>query len=117
MKRDAIFERLDPPPHGLASLRARMDARRRTRAVRRIAPFAFAVVLVVIALVVARRRTDPVSVARQHADTAEIALGIAPMPTAAAMIDDSARSTSAMVEVRTENPNVAFYWVSSISDR
>jgi hypothetical protein len=36
------------------------------------------------------------------------------MPVAAAAIDDSARATTALAEVKTSNPRVAFYWVSSM---
>ena len=110
MKHDEIFERLEPPPGGLAELRARMRAR--PSFARRAAPFAIAAALAVLILVAARRRTpDPFAEARQRADVGAVALGIARMPSSTAVTDDPA--TTALAEVRTENPRVSFYWVSS----
>lgn len=114
MRRDEIFERLDPPSGGLASLRARMAAPRPSLA-RRFAVPAFAVAAAAIIFVFLSRDRSPdlVTAARQRGDTAEIALGLAPMPAAAVAIDPELRGTSALAQVRTTNPNVAFYWVSS----
>lgn len=114
MKRDEIFEKLEPPPGGLAALRARIHAPRPTRARRVLVP-AFAVAAAALVLVVLSRDRAPdlVSAARQRGDTAEVTLGLAPMPAAAVAIDPEQRATSALAEVHTTNPNVAFFWVSS----
>ena len=42
MKRDELFEVLEPPPHGLTRLRARMAARRANRLLRPALALAFA---------------------------------------------------------------------------
>jgi hypothetical protein len=117
MRRDELFERLEPPPGGLASLRARMAAPRRRRPSRaRVgAVLAFAVAAAALVLVVASRGRAPdlVAAARQRGGTPEVALGLAPMPAAVVAIDPAERATSALAEVPTTDPNVAFYWVSS----
>jgi hypothetical protein len=109
MRHDEIFERLDPPPGGLAALRARMNAR--PSFARRAAPIAVGLALAAIIVLVVTRRPDPVAAARAHADVGEVALGLAPMPSAPVSVDDP--TTTAIVPVKTENPRVAFYWVSS----
>ena len=118
MKHDEIFERLNPPPGGLAALRARMDAR--PRVLRRVAPFAFAATALALLLFYFIRREsapDLVLAARLMGEAPEVALGLAPMPAAAAAIPAGDRATTALAEVRTSNPNVAFYWVSSTTWR
>ena len=113
MRRDEIFERLDPPPGGLAELRARIAAPPR-RARRRALPvLAVAAAALVFLVVSGDRPPDLVSAARRRADTAEIALGLAPVPAAAVAIDPEQRATAALAEVRTTDPNVVFYWVGS----
>jgi hypothetical protein len=112
MKRDEIFERLDPPPHGLLALRERIEGARRPYRWR-LPALAFAAVAMAMVIWVVVRRDDPVRAARLHGDTPEMALGLAPLPTAPATISDDARTTTAMIEVHTSNPNVAFYWVGS----
>lgn len=113
MKHDDVFGKIEPPPHGLALLRARIDSRDRVRNVRRLVPLAFAVAALVVLVVLASRRPDPVRAARHRADVAEVALGIAPMPAETVAIDEGDRATTALAEVRTENRDVSFYWVSS----
>jgi hypothetical protein len=118
MKRDELFEKLEPPPGGLARLRARMDARPRRKRVVVPLAFAFAAAAIVLLVVVGRgRAADPLSAARQRGDAPEIALGLARMPGAAVTIDDEARATTALAEVPTQDPHVAFYWVSSTTWR
>ena len=114
MKHEEIFERLDPPPGGLAALRARIEAR--PRLARRLAPLAFAAVLAAIALLFWARRRDPVDPladARRYGDVGAVALGLAPIPSSAVAVADDARATTALAEVRTANARVSFYWVSS----
>lgn len=113
MRRDELFERLDPPPGGLAALRARMDAR--PRLALRLAPLAFAVATAALVVFVLHRGRAPdlVAAARQLAGAPEIALGLAPMPAAAVAIEKDDRATTALTEVPTKDPRVAFYWVSS----
>ncbi len=50
MKRDEVFEVLEPPPHGLTRLRARMNERRASRAVWRALAVSAAVVLAGVVL-------------------------------------------------------------------
>jgi hypothetical protein len=113
MRRDEIFERLDPPPGGLAALRSRIAPR--PRPARRLAPLALAAAAAAIVLFVLSRgrAPDPLAAARQHGDAPEVALGLAPMPAAAVSIDREDRATTALAEVPTKDPHVAFYWVGS----
>jgi hypothetical protein len=116
VKHDDVFERIDPPPGGLATLRARMEAR--PRVVRRVAPFALGAAAVALLFLYFTRHEnapDLVTAARMLGDAPEVALGLAPMPAvpAAIVVDD--RATTALAEIRTANPSVAFYLVSSTS--
>ena len=113
MRRDEIFEKLDPPRDGLTTLRARMASPRRRA--RPLAALAFAAAAAAVVLVVMSRDRGPdlVSAARQNGDTPEVALGLAPVPAAAVAIEPGHRATSALAEVHTTDPNVSFYWVSS----
>jgi hypothetical protein len=112
MRRDEIFERLEPPPGGLAALRARMDAR--PRRAHLLVPLALAVAAAVVLLVVGRGRTpDLVAAARQRGDAPEIELGLAPRPASPVAVEREDRATTALAEVQTADPRVVFYWVSS----
>lgn len=112
MKREEIFERIDPPPGGLAALRERLDARSSRRFVPLFA-LAGAAVAIVVFLVVGRRHDDVTARARTHVDTSEVALGLAPMPATPVAIAGDSRETTALVAVPTKDPNVSFYWVQS----
>jgi hypothetical protein len=110
MKREEIFELHDPPPGGLAKLRARMrEKRRRPRAA-----FVLAFAVAALALFVATRRHRPglLDAARAHVEPAEVELGLASPP--AQRVAATERST-VLVEVPTNDPNVSFYWASSTS--
>jgi hypothetical protein len=114
MNHDDVFERLEPPPGGLATLRARLASR--PSVLRRVAPplaFAVAAVAIVVFLAGRRRASDPLAEARQKGDGAEVLLGLAPMPKVPVTVDAESRATTALAEVKTANPNVAFYWISS----
>ena len=111
MKRAELFERIDPPPGGLAALRERLDARSSRRFVPLLAIAGAAAV--VLFFVLGRPRPDAAARARTHVDTSEVALGLAPMPAERVAIADDARGTTALVAVPTKDPNVAFYWVQS----
>jgi hypothetical protein len=54
MKRNEVFEVLEPPPHGLTRLRARMATRRATRLLRPALALALAFAAVVVLLFVPR---------------------------------------------------------------
>ena len=115
MKRGRLFEPLTPPPGGLEALRARLDAASPARRARALTPLLVAAALAAIALVVVTRRrsVDFVAAGRQIGDASEVALGLTPLQGSAAVVDPDAKSTTALTEVRTSNPEVAFYWVSS----
>lgn len=116
MKREDLFERLEPPPGGLAELRERMTARPRSM-VRRLAPIAapIAIAAAVLLFLFWPRSTTPdlVGAARLHAGPEEVALGLAPVSAGSAALTDDQRATTALAEVPSSNPKVAFYWVSS----
>lgn len=119
MKRSELWRRLEPPPGGLAGLHARMHARPSVARRRATLALSFALAAgVLFFLVMSRRRAlDPVAAARRQGAASEIALGLAPMPANPVAIDAEARATTALVEVRTYDPKVSFYWVSSTSWR
>jgi len=56
---------------------------------------------------------DLVAAARQHGAPEQVVLGLAPGLGRTAAPADGVRGTTALAEVRTSNPAVAFYWVSS----
>ena len=118
MKREDLFERLDPPPGGIAKLRERMNARPSSSflRVRPLFPLAAALaVAAVVLLVWSRRETTPdlVSAARHRAGLDQVALGLASAPGTSAVLTEEERATTALAEVPTSNRTVAFYWVSS----
>ena len=115
MKREEVFEQLEPPPGGVARLRERMTERP-SSTVRRLVPVAGALaVAAVVLLVWSRRETTPdlVSSARQRAGLEQVALGLAPAPVGSAALTKDERTTTALAEVPSSNRAVAFYWVSS----
>jgi hypothetical protein len=118
MKREDLFEELEPPPGGLAKLRERMNARPSARIRARVQRFVPATAALAIAAIVflffwSRRPPDLVAAAREHGATEQVALGLAPSLGRSAAVADTARGTTALSEVSTSNPNVAFYWVMS----
>ncbi|HEY5148074.1 MAG TPA: hypothetical protein VII82_14970 [Polyangiaceae bacterium] len=119
MKRSEIWKRLEPPPGGLARLHARMNARPSVARRRATVALSFALAAAVLLLFFTSRRhaIDPVAAARQQGAAPAITLGLAPMPAGTVAIDGDDRATTALVEVRTSNPRVSFYWVSSTSWR
>ncbi len=114
MNPDDILERLEPPPGGLAKLRALLESR--PGVLRRLAPpiaVAVAVAAIVLLFVGRRRAMDPLAEARRQGNGAEVALGLAPVPKAPVIVDSDSRGTTALARVESADPNVAFYWVSS----
>ena len=112
MKREDVFEVFEPPAGGLSALRARLEARPLRRL--RFAPIA-AFAMAAAALYVLSRPDAPdlVKAAGRHADPSAVALGLAPMPEAPVALAREQRGTTALAEVKTSNPDVAFYWASS----
>ncbi len=118
MKREEVFEHLDPPAGGVAKLRERMNARSSSSIVRVRALFPVAAALAVAAvvlLILSRRESPPdlVSAARARGGLDQVTLGLAPAPATSAALSDEERATTALTEVPTSNRTVAFYWVSS----
>jgi hypothetical protein len=118
MKREDVFERLDPPPGGLAELRERMTARPSPSFLRgrHLFPVAAALAVAAVVLLVWSRRDptpDLVSAARERGGLEQVTLGLAPAPATSASVTDDERATTALTEVPTSNRTVAFYWVSS----
>jgi hypothetical protein len=119
MKRNEIFERLDPPPLGVAKLRERLAAHERRSAGRaRIAlvavPTALALAAAVLLLVLTRPRVpDLVAAARSRGDLDGVALGLSDARQVSVSLAPERQATAGLVAVQTENPNVVFYWVAS----
>lgn len=116
MKREDLFERLEPPAGGVATLRQRMNARPSSMA-RRLVPLAATLAIAAALLLFvfwSRSRTpDLVAAARQRAGLEQVALGLAPSPGVVAAPTEEERASTALAEVPTSNRTVAFYWVSS----
>ena len=116
MKRKDVFERLEPPPGGLAKLRKELTSRPSSTA-RRFGPAAAALAIaagLLLFLFWSRVTTpDLVAAARLRAGPEQIALGLAPASVESAALTDQERATTALTEVPSANPAVAFYWVGS----
>lgn len=112
MKHEEIFELRDPPPGGLAKLRARMDARPR-HAPRIAIGLAFALAAIAIFLLTRRHEPTLLEAARTHVAPAEVELGLASPPAQRVVLAESERGSAVLVEVPTQDPNVSFYWASS----
>jgi hypothetical protein len=114
MKREDVFERLEPPPGGVAKLRERTSARPSSMA-RRFVPVAAALAIAAVLLLFWSRGRTPDLVAAAHArgGLEEVSLGLAPALDRSAALTGDVRATTALAEVPTSNPAVAFYWVSS----
>ena len=108
MRQQDLFERLDPPPHGLTRLRARLEARGPRRVL--LYAVAFGVLAGIVAAWIARPRT-PDLVARAHgrASLDDVGLGFARAPTGPVVDGEG----TALAEVKTTDPRVVFVWVAS----
>ncbi len=120
MKREEVFEQLEPPAGGMAKLRERMTARPTVTSIfraRRYVPVAGALAVAAVVLLwwYRGRAPDLVAASRQLGGLDQVALGLAPAPAGSASLTESGRATGALAEVPTSNPEVAFYWVSSTS--
>jgi hypothetical protein len=117
VKHEDLFEQIDPPAGGIAKLRARLDGAERTTRRARVAfvavPAALAVAAAVFLVLNRPRATDLVSAARAHGDVDQVALGLAEAPQMSAAVTRQGQATAGLVQVQTQNPNVAFYWVAS----
>ena len=114
MKRGEVFERLSPPPGGLADLRARLD--RGPSLLRSYVPAGAALVAAAAVFLFAESPAPPPDlIARAHAkdDGAEIVLGLAPAQKDPVVLGDAVSTTAALERVPTSRSDVAFYWVGS----
>jgi len=111
VKRDELFDVLLPRKGGLARLRERLDEPARRSRWPIVLAVAAAALLVVLFLRAQGDVPDLVAEARARGDVSSIELGLAPFPAASVVLVPS--TTTAMVEVATSDPKVAFYWVSS----
>jgi hypothetical protein len=106
--RRELFRSLDPPPGGLALLRARLSRSRRRRAWWIAVPAAAAACA---AQFIALRPRPPEPLVLQLAgDPFAQALGLAPVAAEVA-VPPSAAGRSAVHGVATSNPNVLVYWI------
>jgi hypothetical protein len=114
MKHEDVFEQLEPPRGGLAKLRERMAPRPSWMA-RRLVPMTAALAVAAVVLFLSRRGKAPdlVAAAHHHGGVEEVSLGLAPSPGGPLVPTAGGRATTALAEVPTSNPTVAFYWVSS----
>jgi hypothetical protein len=113
VKREELFEVLEPDEGGLARLRQRLDepARGRSWALA-LGGAAFAGSLLFFFLV-RRHDVDLMAAAKIHGGVSGIALGITHAADGPVTLESS--STTAMLEVKTTDPRVAFYWVASMN--
>jgi hypothetical protein len=111
MRRDDVFERLEPPPGGLARLRSRLD-RPRSKAWRRtfVAVPALAVAALLVLVLGRPRAPDLVAAARENGGIEPAALGLAMSPPGVAVVDSQ---TAGVIGVPTDDPKVVFVWVGT----
>jgi hypothetical protein len=100
-----VFRELDPPPGGLAALRARIDAR--SRRGRWIALPALATAAAIVFAVVSRPAPAPLPW-----DPTLQSLGLEAPPAEPVTLPDSRRGDTALMRVETGTPGVTFYRVS-----
>jgi hypothetical protein len=111
-----LFEVLDPPPGGIAKLRERLDAD--DRSMSRVKRFAFvaapalAIAAAVLLVMNQPRVPDLVGAAKAHGGVDEVALGLSNAQQASVVIAPTSNNAG-LVPVKTENPNVSFYWVAT----
>jgi hypothetical protein len=117
MKHEDVFEQLEPPHGGLARLRDRMSTQPSWMA-QRLVPIAAALAIAAVVFLFWFRGTTPdlVAAARHRGGPEEVALGLAPALGGSAALTEEERATTALAEVPTSSPTVAFYWVSSTAD-
>lgn len=99
IKRDELFEAREPPPHGLTRLRARMEERRHSRALRRTV-LALATVAGTLLLVVAWPRTQ------SNVPNVDFTPNVAAMGALPNGADVMALGDTAIEPMRSTNPNV-----------
>jgi hypothetical protein len=111
MKRDDVFERLEPPPGGLARLRSRLD-RPRSNAWRMafVAVPALAVAALVVLVLGRPRAPDLLTAARENGGIEPAALGLAAPPQGVAVVDSQ---SAGVIGVPTTDPKVVFVWVGT----
>ncbi|MBN1774015.1 MAG: hypothetical protein JXB32_22340 [Deltaproteobacteria bacterium] len=135
-----VFERLEPPPGGLARLRARMAEAERPRTASPLRPLAWvaaaaaAASLVVVAALAAREgtvpRPGPVAAAPVPAPTVVIAaapparlpgfhpafaaLGLEPLPSEPVTVSAETAASLALQRVPLEDDRVVFYLVATV---
>jgi hypothetical protein len=114
MKHSDIFEKLDPPPGGLAKLRGRLEARARSPWRRGL----WVPVVAAVAILVFVRRgggtRDVLSAARSFDGASEVGLGLAPLPDAPLTLADESQKTAAITRVPTSDPRVAMYLMGTL---
>jgi hypothetical protein len=113
MKREDLFEVLEPDEGGLVRLRQRLDEPARGRSWTFALGGAAVAVSLVFFFLVRPRAVDLIAAARIHGGVSGIELGITPAPDGPATLVPS--PTTAMLEVKTGDPRVSFYWVASTS--
>ena len=116
-----MFERVDPPSGGLATLRARLDAEeRRTRSARwwlagaAVAAIATVAVLFGPGLVTSSQVATFASLpGAREMGPALIAVGLAPPASEPVSVPSSARNATAVQRVPLATDDVVFYWVAT----
>jgi hypothetical protein len=114
VRREDIFEKLSPPPGGLAKLRGRLEVHD-GHPWARIGGLTAVVVAVGLILVLGRRSSfDVVAAARFLGGPSEVGLGLAPPPEAPLTLTDEAQRTSAITRVPSSDPRVTMYLVGTL---
>ncbi len=125
LSKHEVFEELEPPPGGLALLRARIGARQRRSVVSRaLLPMsaALAAATVITVWLGLGTRIDRVRVVESQGAPAlvelisehpvNVALGVRPDPVEPVVVPPEARQTCAVARVTTPDDEVIFYWVT-----
>lgn len=113
MKKQQVFEVLEPPPHGLTRLKARLREERRARWTARTVLATVVGVAVALAVVVSRPEAAPLKLVARDGVTAGL-LGLAPAAGDPVTVLDA--SQAAAVRLPSSNPDVVLYRVAVLGD-
>jgi hypothetical protein len=114
MKHGDVFEKLDPPPGGLAKLRAKLEEGRRGSWSRWIGVGSLALGLAALVLVFTRPGRERASFTWGHTGASEVGLGLTRVQAEVLTVADESQETVAIERVRSGDPRVVIYRVGSV---
>jgi hypothetical protein len=111
--RDA-FEKLEPPPGGLARLRGRLEDRPRARWPRVMVVFATGLAVIAIVVRTSGGKIDVLAFAEREGGGSEVRLGLSAPPEAAVMLTGESRFNAAIARIPTSDARVVMVQVATL---